>query len=225
MEKLVRSILVLSIFAFSILTPTPSKSDELLEFFPAEINPDEKYVFYSHGLIVEGNDPRPEHDEYGVYDFPAVKESLFAIGGFNLIAHHRPANTDIGNYVNLFSQWVNQLLEAGVPATNITLIGFSRGSHLTALTANNFNNYPINTVLMAGCFDEDMNFDPPISLSGRFLSIYETTDAAGSCKDLGNRGSLSSFDEEAINTGKKHGAFYRPLSDWIEPIRDWIHIE
>jgi hypothetical protein len=26
-------------------------------------------VIYSHGLIVEGDDPRPVHPEYGVYDF------------------------------------------------------------------------------------------------------------------------------------------------------------
>lgn len=218
MQKLNYSTII-----FVMLMPFHVHGETLYESFPTTINPDERYVFYSHGLIVEGNNPRPEHAEYGVYDFPAVKDSLFSIGGFNLIAHHRPANTDITEYVNQFSQWVNQLLDAGVPATNITLIGFSRGSHLTALTAAKFNEHPINTVLMAGCFDDDMNFNPPISLSGRFLSIYETTDAAGSCRKLGERGSLISFEEQAITTGKKHGAFYTPSMAWIAPIQQWMN--
>ena len=75
------------------------------EEFPSQINPDERYVFYSHGLIVEGNNETPIHPEYGKYEFPSIKRELFEIGGFNLIAHHRPENTDIDEYVNLLESW------------------------------------------------------------------------------------------------------------------------
>jgi hypothetical protein len=205
----------------SFLVATCANAQTLYENFPSEINADEKYVFYSHGFIVEGENERPVHEEFGVYDFPAIKEELFAIGHFNLIAHHRPANIAIEDYVEKFTAWVNSLLDAGVSPTNITLIGFSRGSHLTALTADRLNEHDINTVIMAGCMEGDITVDPPITLSGRFLSIYETTDTPGSCQQLASRSQLTTFDEIEITTGKKHGAFYTPLNAWISPIKEW----
>jgi dienelactone hydrolase len=33
---------------------------------------------------------------------------------------------------------------------------------------------------------------------------------------------LASFEEVAISTGKKHGAFYQPLPEWVGPLRAWI---
>jgi len=205
-----------------IFFPIHTLGEKVYDYFPTEIVPSEKYVFYSHGLIVEGENKTPEHPQFGVYQFPSIKEALFELGEFNLIAHHRPSNTNIDEYVTTFTNWVNALLEAGVPASNITLIGFSRGSHLTALTSDRFNSQNINTVLMAGCSNGDMEFDPPISLGGRLLSIYETSDIPGSCDKLASRSQLLSYDEVAITTGKEHGAFFSPIDEWIEPIRDWI---
>ena len=205
-----------------LIFPIHLFGQEVYTQFPSQINASEKYVFYVHGLIVEGDKQTPEHPEYGIYDFPAIKEKIFEIGGFNLIAHHRAKNTDINEYVELFSSWVSSLLDSGVPASNITLIGFSRGSQLTALTAGRFNEHAINTVLMAGCFNGDMIFEPPVTLGGRLLSIYETTDAPGSCQKLASRSSLETFDEHYITTGLKHGAFYRPLEAWLGHIREWI---
>lgn len=217
MNKLLKPMLL-----FLLLSPVSALGQELYEQFPAEIHANEKYVFYVHGLIVEGDNQMPAHPQYGVYDFPSIKMKLFELGGFNLIAHHRPKNTDVSEYVDLFVSWVDSLMESGVPASSITLIGFSRGSHLTALTADRFNDYDINTVLMAGCSNGDMAFDPPISLSGRLLSIYETTDTLGPCQKLAARSQLTTFDEHYITTGLKHGAFYTPLEAWLRPIREWI---
>jgi hypothetical protein len=211
-----------SIFLVLLLAPTYIFGQELYEKFPTQINANDKYVFYAHGLIVEGENQTPEHPEYGIYDFPSIKEKLFELGGFNLIAHHRPKDTDVDKYVELFTSWVNSLLESGVLASNITLIGFSRGRHLTALTAGRFNSHEINTVLMAGCANGDMVFEPPIKISGRLLSIYETTDTLGSCHKLASRSNLTSFDEHFITTGLKHGAFYTPLEAWLRHIREWI---
>ena len=197
---------ILPAIVVSLATST-AVAETLYEQFPSQINSDEKYVFYSHGLIVEGDDASPIHPEYGMYEFPAIKQALFEIGGFNLIAHHRPKNTDIEQYANLLKSWVMSLIQAGVAPADITLIGFSRGAHLTALAASQLQAYEINTVLMASCFDGDIVSDPPISLSGRLLSIYETSDTAGPCQKLAARSQLNSFDEIAISTGRKHGTF------------------
>ena len=214
-----KSYLALALISF---TSFSGYAETLYEQFPGEIHADEKYVFYSHGFIVEGSDPIPVHPEYGKYDFPAVTQSLFEIGGFNLIAHHRPANTDIGDYVDSFESWVNALLEAGVEPSNIVLIGFSRGSLLTALTSSRFSNSGIKTILMAVCYEGDIASDPTIQLGGNLLSIYVTTDRAGDCNKLAARSELDSFDEIQITTGKSHGAFYLPREEWLNPIQNWL---
>ena len=72
--------LVISLFSTVVVAET------LYEEFPSQINPGERYVFYSHGLIVEGDNETPIHPEYGKYAFPAIKRALFEIGGFNLMA-------------------------------------------------------------------------------------------------------------------------------------------
>ena len=79
-----------------------SVATELYTEFPTEVKPDERYVIYSHGLTVEGDDPRPKHPKFGIYEFVKIKKALFQNGNFNLIAHHRPANTDIDAYVEAF---------------------------------------------------------------------------------------------------------------------------
>ena len=90
---------------------------------PKQINPAEKFVFYSHGLIVEGDNPRPEHTSWGVYDFPAVVKAL-SDPKYNLIAYHRPKNTNPLVYAKQLSGQVTYLIGRGVPARNISLIGF-----------------------------------------------------------------------------------------------------
>lgn len=207
---------------FAILIPFSSGAVEIYTEFPDVIHPDERYVIYSHGLIVEGDNSTPESPEYGVYEFPQIKQALFEGGGFNLIAHHRPKNTDIGEYVATLQSWVRRLLAAGVKPARITLVGFSRGGELTAYASGGLNDVGLNTALLAPCAHGDVRHDPPLVLRGRLLSIYETSDVMGSCAQLAKRSKLVSFEEVAISTGKKHGAFFRPLPDWLLPLREWI---
>lgn len=199
--------------------PAVSRAVEIHETFPIEIKAEERYVFYFHGLTAEGENPMPVHEKHGIYNFPAIKEELFEGGGFNLIAHHRPINTDIAEYVDEIVGWVGKLMDSGVPASRITLIGFSRGSHLAAFASSKLSTMEINTALLASCFDGDI---PTAKLRGHFLSIYETSDIPGSCTTLAARSNLLSFQEVAINTGKAHGAFFKPLEEWLRPLKNWI---
>ncbi len=204
------------------LLPLEGAAVEIYDSFPQAIHRDERYVIYSHGLIVEGDNARPVHPEFGVYDFPAIKAELFRDGGFNLIAHHRPKNTDVSTYVDLLESWVNRLISAGVAPANITLAGFSRGAQLAAQASSRLKSSGINTVLMGVCIDGDFVRSPPVVLGGRVLSVYETTDVVGSCAKLAQRSELPSFEEVAISTGRKHGAFFQPRPEWIRPVKDWI---
>ncbi|WP_257171975.1 hypothetical protein [Colwellia sp. M166] len=54
-------------------------------------------------------------------------------------------------------------------------------------------------------------------------SIYETSDMVGSCQFLINQSSnVSSFNEISISTGKEHGAFFKPISEWVKPVKNWL---
>jgi len=195
---------------------------ELYTEFPTKINPSGRYVIYSHGLIVEGDNPRPVHPKFGAYEFVKIKEALFNDGGFNLIAHHRPENTNIDTYVEILESWVHRLVDAGVKPSKITLVGFSRGSHLTAFASNKLSEVGINTVLLASCMAGDIPTQPPLILGGNLLSIYETSDVMGTCEKLASHSKLTSFKEISISTGLNHGAFFLPLSEWVEPLKGWI---
>lgn len=108
-------------------------------------------------------------------------------------------------------------------ANHIAIMGFSRGAFITSLTSHYLEETPVNTVLLAGCGRIVSTKYSDIKMNGNFLSIYETTDGASTCKKLKNRSpNLISFDEISISTGKEHGAFYRPIAEWVVPVKQWI---
>jgi hypothetical protein len=221
MRKGILEMKTLLLLALSLLAPISSGAVDLYDRFPDSIQASERYVIYSHGLIVEGNDPKPVSPKYGQYDFPAIKQSLFKDGGFNLIAYQRPKSTD-DSYADTLGSWVHRLIVAGVAPSRITLVGFSRGAQLTALASNGLASAGINTALLAICENGEVSHAPGLNLGGNLLSIYETSDELGTCGKLAARSHLKSFKEVSISTGKKHGAFFQPLPEWITPLKQWI---
>lgn len=189
---------------------------------PDEISTTARYVFYSHGYIVEGDNATPQHPRWGVYDFPAVKQALSSDEHI-LIAAHRKQDTPPFDHAATLETQVNTLLNKGVPPHNIHLVGFSRGGFITAIASSKLKNESLNFTLLAACTSGLANH-PDITLHGNILSIYETSDSVGSCNDLVSRSgdSVSSYKELAITTGKEHGAFYRPVDVWVEPVMKWI---
>jgi pimeloyl-ACP methyl ester carboxylesterase len=215
--------LALALVVSVLLVQEAGRSVQVYEQFPSRIHADQRYVIFLHGLIAEGTDPRPVHPENGVYDFPAIKQALFKDGGFNLIAQQRPKNADIGTYTAMLERWVRQLLAAGVPASRITIVGFSQGSYITAYSADRLRETGIHTALLGSCSNGDITTSgAPLVLGGDLLNIYETTDSVRECGVLAQRSRLSSFKEVAITTGKKHGAFFQPRREWIDPLKAWI---
>jgi hypothetical protein len=209
------------LLALIVLIPIGARAVETYDQFPGSIHATERYVIYSHGLIVEGNDPKPISPKYGQYDFPAIKQSLFKDGGFNLIAYQRPKSSD-DSYADTLKSWVHRLIDAGVAPSQITLVGFSRGAQLTALASSGLASAGINTALLAICENGEVSDASGLNLGGNLLSIYETSDELGSCEKLAARSHLKSFKEVSISTGKKHGAFFQPLPEWIQPLKAWI---
>lgn len=208
----------------TILVSSLSWAGGVYDRLPDKINSEDKFLFYSHGYIVEGDNPRPIETKFGwgMYDFPAIKAAL-ASEDYHLIAAHRPKNTDPFKYATELNRQVRQLVDAGVPAANITIMGFSRGAFITGLASDKLADLSVNTVILAGCGGLGSARFPDIRVYGHVLSVYEKSDQAGTCKKLKDKSKgLTSYTEIEINTALEHGAFYRPLPEWLIPVKKWI---
>ncbi|WMN60494.1 alpha/beta hydrolase [Pseudoalteromonas xiamenensis] len=208
----------------SCLVCTSSFASNLFPEITQPIDANGRFVFYSHGYIVEGDNPTPIETKHGFgkYDFPAIKEAL-ADDSYHLMAHHRPKNTDPFAYAQAFSERIRELVKLGVSPSHITLVGFSRGSFITGLTSNLLADIGVNTVLLAGCGRLIAKQHQDVQVYGHVLSVYEKSDRSGTCDALKAKSPHTrSFEELAINTGLSHGAFYTPNPVWVAPVKAWI---
>jgi hypothetical protein len=188
-------------------------------------DPSKHYVFYLHGRIIEDSDPRPTHEIWGLYDYPAVVEALASRGAV-VISEQRAKDTDVGEYAALVRTQVSRLVEAGVPQSQISVVGFSKGGAI-AITVSGLmpEAYSdIRYVFLAACTDW-VSEQRSLSLSGHVLSISEASDdATKGCRGLNEHSqSLGSHSEVGISTGAAHGAFYLPRAEWLVPTLEWVH--
>lgn len=196
------------------------QANTIYDELPSSFNSNEHYVFYSHGYIVEGEHIRPRHPKYGIYDFPAIKKAL-ADPAYNLIVYHRKKGTAPFLFAKKLAADVDILLNAGVPESHISLVGFSRGGALSILAANELKRTNINLIILAGCASL-IKKHPSVRAYGKVYSIFERSDQVGSCQFLIDRSEATKFEEISINTGLSHGAFYKPKDEWVLPVKKWL---
>jgi hypothetical protein len=194
--------------------------------FPISIDPSKQYLFYLHGRIIEDQGLPAISPDYGEYEYMAILEKL-ASYGFVVISEQRPKSTDSLEYARKISEQVTTLLNAGVPARNITVVGASKGAGIAIFVSHNLENEEINFVILSICHPDTVASlkRDQIFLSGNVLSIYDSTDKlAGSCQDLFSfsegRG-LARHDEIVLSIGTGHGILFKPLDEWITPTVQW----
>ncbi|QCU74341.1 alpha/beta hydrolase [Pseudoalteromonas distincta] len=204
-----------------LFSPVFVNAGEIYEQFPDNVDPNGKYVFYSHGKIVEGENTNPVSPRWGEYDFPEVKDAISS-NNYNLIAYHRIQNTNPKTFALKLTNDVKKLITLGVKPQNITLLGFSRGGEITILASRHIQNPDINIILLASCANFMKN-NEKFEVYGNIYSIYETSDMVGSCQFLINQSpGVNSFSEISISTGKEHGAFFTPIIEWVQPVKNWL---
>lgn len=178
----------------------------------------QKHVFYLHGRIVEVKGPNAVEttNGYGAYKYNAIIDSLRA---HHFVVHSevRSATTQVNDYAQKIASQVNDLLNRGVSASDICIIGASKGAAITLKVAEILHNPQVGYVLLAGCCS-----DEHITLSGRILSIYESSDFCGSCKT----NSVITIEEGVLkeimlSTGLRHGFLYTPRKEWLVPALKW----
>lgn len=202
-------------------SPT-AQQGRIFQELPDQVDDQQRYVIYLHGRIIEDEGTRPVSPVYGVYEYEEILNTL-ADAGLQVIAEVRPPDTDTEQYASRVVDQVNALLDAGVPAAHITVIGFSKGGGIAIFTSSLLQNEHVNFVLMAICGEWVFEWQN-VDLNGRVLSLYETSDElGGTCRPLADASpGVSDFEEIALSTGKQHGAFYAADPVWLSLVTEWI---
>src|SRR5687767_1995638 len=84
-------------------------------------------VYYLHGKIVEDLGPRGVSPRFGAYDYSGIVDA-FRKAGVDVISEVRPKDTDPSAYADRLVADIRGKVEAGVPPSQITVVGASKGS-------------------------------------------------------------------------------------------------
>jgi hypothetical protein len=180
-----------------------------------------RYVFYLHGRIVEDQGRRPTDPAFGTYEYDAILDSLRR-ADFIVLSDQRPPRANSDTFAARVAGQVDSLLRLGVSPGAITVVGFSKGGWIAILASSRLQNPSISFVFMGACgpwaFER-----PDLHVTGRLLSLYETSDSLGvSCAPMfAQRGPGSSTREIALSLGLGHGTFFQPRPEWLDPVVAW----
>ena len=195
----------------------------ILQDLPDVIDKQAKYLFYLHGQIVEELGIRPEHPQWGIYEYEQILDSLKHAKRV-VISEARPKGTDVEEYAQKIRKQVAILLAAGVGANQINIVGASKGAIIAMRVSTLLKNKNLNFVTISACNEWVLN-NYDFNLYGNILSIYEASDSRnGSCEAEYFRRSegINRFEEIKLKTGLGHGLLYKPLRAWIGPTVEWM---
>lgn len=201
-------------------------SQKIFESIPVSTDPSERYLFYLHGGVVQEMGIPAVNPYFGKYEYKAILDSLSGYK-MHVISEVRSKGTEIGDYAIKLSKQVDTLLNAGIPAEHIVVVGASLGAYMTIEAAGLIDNPKIRYILIGLCSDFAVKKYVPLgpSLKGSFLSIYEESDAKGPCNSIFiDRNSECEFKEIKLTMGIDHAFLFQPYDEWVKPMMEWIRI-
>ncbi len=194
----------------------------ILNNIPENPNQTEYYLFYLHGLIIEEAGIRPNHPEFGYYEYELILETL-SKNGFTVISEVRAKGTEIISYAERVAKQIKTLINKGVPPGHISLIGASKGGAIGAYVSKLLNEKQIHYVILAGLFKKYL-VDDELHLTGNVLSIHDRADKLEITPDLyfsrSNR--IGRHEALVVEKGIGHGLVYKPYKEWLHPAIEWI---
>ncbi len=185
---------------------------------PDTPDPKARWIIYLHGRIVELEGRAASHPEFGRFAFDGIVEAL-AGRGFELVAALRPASTSFEYSARVAGQ-VRKLKAAGVPSARITVAGFSKGGALARRASAQIADPEVRFVILAACPRKPENLEPWVSkMTGRMLSLYDASDEmVGSCQPAFDKAPGVKGEELVLRVGQRHGTFFEPRPEWIDPL-------
>lgn len=187
---------------------------------PAPAPPPARYVVYLHGRIIEEEGRRPTSPAFGTYEYDAILDTLRG-AGFVVLSEQRPAGTSSDTFATRVVTQVDSLIHAGVAPAAITVVGFSKGGWIAILASSRLRQPEVSYVFLGAC--GPWAFEPTLHVTGRVLSLYERSDSLGvSCAPMfAHRAAGTRTRELRLDTGLRHGAFFRPDDAWLRPVIAW----
>lgn len=122
-----------------------------------------------------------------------------------MIAELRPRDTDVERYAAKVASQVHALLQAGVPAPHIAIVGYSKGGDIAARVAERID-ADVRYAILAGCFGE--SGAAARRMHGRGLSLRERSDHLARTCEL-------RFEPARAKTGQA-----RPT---LDPVMAWVN--
>jgi len=188
------------------------------------------YLIYLHGRIVqEQQSKRPRHPQFGFYELKGILEA-FRSEGFVVSGEIRPKSASVSDSADRVVEQVRKLLESGVRASNITVVGASMGAGIALLASARLQNPEVRYCVLGACLSESVKglvAEEGKGPRGHVLSIREASDDSTSpCRPWKNESSYGSSlvtREIVLHTGLSHGFLYRPLPEWMSPVVAWAH--
>ncbi len=188
---------------------------------PAQGQAAPRYLIYLHARIIEEQQtPRPTDSVFGVYEYLGILDSL-RHAGLVVLSEQRPPKANSDSFAARVVRQVDSLLRLGVSPPAITVAGFSKGGWIAILASARLQNPDISFVFLGAC--GPWAFGPDLHVSGRLLSLYETSDSLGvSCAPMfAHRSPGSHVEEIAVSLGLGHGTFFQPRAAWLTPVIAW----
>lgn len=189
-----------------------------------------RHLIYLHGRIVQDQqNPRPEHPRFGPYELDKIRET-FEDRGFVVSAEIRPKSASVSESADRVVEQVQGLLDSGVPADRITVVGGSMGAAIGLLASTRLGNPGLRFAVLGSCLSNSVLYlesEEGRGPSGHILSIREASDDfAGPCppwEEGASPGDSLVVRELVLDTGLSHGFLYRPLPEWVEPVVEWAN--
>ena len=184
---------------------------------------EETHLFYLHGRIIEVQGIDAVHETFGKYYYREIIDSLTPLATH---IHHeiRTQETDFYEFAHHISHAIDSLIAQGIPPAHITVMGASKGG-VMAMYISSINDHPINYVFLAANNDYiETEYD--WVLKGNILGIYEQSDSLagkGYAYWQKRKHETDRIQEVKLDTGLGHGIIYRPLGEWLDPVKQWLH--
>jgi hypothetical protein len=195
----------------------------------AEDSSDAQHLIYLHGWIIqEQQDPRPEHPQFGYYEYEEILKT-FRDQGFIVSSEIRPKTATEFGSADLVVLQIQELLKSGVPANRVTVVGGSMGAGIALIASARLENPDIRFAVLGTCLSASIDWllvNDGRGPCGQILSIREASDKyTSTCavyeEDLIAHPLLHAR-EVILNTELDHGFLFKPLPEWVQPILEWV---
>jgi hypothetical protein len=187
-----------------------------------------RHLIYLHGRIVQDQQSaRPQHPRFGYYEMEAIL-GAFRKRGLAVTGEIRPKSASVAESADRVVEQVRHLLDSGVPASHVTVVGASMGAAIALEAAARLQQPGLRFAVLGACLSgsvRDILAREARGPSGHVLSVREASDELTEpCPSWKNDpGRLPSLEasEIVLHTGLAHGFLYRPLPEWVDPVAEW----